>query len=41
VVNDTTGETKVDGVEVTTKIDTKTIFIGIAAVLVLLYFSKN
>lgn len=41
VVNDTTGETKVDGVEVTTKIDTKTIFIGVAAVLVLLYFSKK
>ena len=41
VVNDTTGTAKVDGVEVTTKIDTKTIFIGIAAVLVLLYFSKK
>lgn len=44
LVNDTSGNrTKagVDGVEVTTKVDTKTIFIAVAALVALMYFSKK
>ena len=49
LITDTTGskdtgkKTKagVDGVEVTTKVDTKTIFIAVAALVALMYFSKK
>lgn len=44
LVNDTSGnktKSEVDGVEVSTKIDTKTIFIVVAAVVAFLYFTKK